>query len=356
MGGPGADVLDGAAGDDLLFGESGADSLIGGAGSDFFDGGSEDDRSRVATTPRRMSTAAPVPIRGRCRPPRLDDGVRVGPPGRAACATPLRRDHADNGDAERERKSGRAGDDGVRRDRNDDCVRDARPGRGAAGRAQDLRGDRDVVESAAGNDVSLPLRRDERGRDDVGLRSDLSRPPGCANRVVFPAPRPRSASAGQLASDGFVERARLGRRQRDHELRGHALAGGVAQAVDNGRERHLGNDHRLVNGTSYTFKVAATNTVGTGPQSAASNAVTPKAPVSVTPEPRPSASCRTSSETTRNRKDEDQEGALPGSGGSHTGASSKAKRNRVLSESTEAGQAAQERHEGQPDVGRGGTR
>jgi hypothetical protein len=32
----------------------------------------------------------------------------------------------------------------------------------------------------------------------------------------------------------------------------------------------------LTNGTTYTFKVAATNGVGTGPQSAASNAVTPK--------------------------------------------------------------------------------
>ncbi len=32
----------------------------------------------------------------------------------------------------------------------------------------------------------------------------------------------------------------------------------------------------LTNGTTYTFKVAATNSVGTGPQSAASNAVTPQ--------------------------------------------------------------------------------
>src|SRR3972149_2936135 len=35
----------------------------------------------------------------------------------------------------------------------------------------------------------------------------------------------------------------------------------------------------LTNGTTYTFKVAATNAIGTGPQSAASNAVTPSAAV-----------------------------------------------------------------------------
>jgi hypothetical protein len=35
----------------------------------------------------------------------------------------------------------------------------------------------------------------------------------------------------------------------------------------------------LTNGTSYTFTVTATNSVGTGTASAASNAVTPQAPV-----------------------------------------------------------------------------
>ena len=34
----------------------------------------------------------------------------------------------------------------------------------------------------------------------------------------------------------------------------------------------------LTNGTTYTFTVAATNAVGTGPASAASNAVTPTGP------------------------------------------------------------------------------
>ncbi len=38
----------------------------------------------------------------------------------------------------------------------------------------------------------------------------------------------------------------------------------------------------LTNGTAYTFKVAATNSVDTGNQSAASNAITPTAPAPTT--------------------------------------------------------------------------
>ena len=34
----------------------------------------------------------------------------------------------------------------------------------------------------------------------------------------------------------------------------------------------------LTNGTAYTFTVAATNAIGTGPASAASNSVTPTGP------------------------------------------------------------------------------
>ena len=40
-------------------------------------------------------------------------------------------------------------------------------------------------------------------------------------------------------------------------------------------ERHR---HELTNGTAYTFTVTATNLIGTGPASSASNAVTPAAP------------------------------------------------------------------------------
>src|ERR1019366_3206525 len=39
----------------------------------------------------------------------------------------------------------------------------------------------------------------------------------------------------------------------------------------------------LTNGTAYTFKVAAINAVGTGPQSAASNSVTPTASTAKVP-------------------------------------------------------------------------
>jgi Domain of unknown function (DUF4082)/Fibronectin type III domain/Bacterial Ig domain len=54
---------------------------------------------------------------------------------------------------------------------------------------------------------------------------------------------------------------------------------GVAQtATTVGAEVTTANVSGLSAGSSYTFKVAAINTVGTGPESAASNAVTPTAP------------------------------------------------------------------------------
>jgi Fibronectin type III domain len=46
----------------------------------------------------------------------------------------------------------------------------------------------------------------------------------------------------------------------------------------------------LTNGDSYTFDVAATNSVGTGPASAASSAVTPRVPPAPSPSPSPSPS------------------------------------------------------------------
>ena len=59
--------------------------------------------------------------------------------------------------------------------------------------------------------------------------------------------------------------------------------GGVAQAATTVGNVTSATITGLTNGTSYTFKVAAKNAVGTGPQSAASNAVTPKAPVVAVP-------------------------------------------------------------------------
>ena len=67
----------------------------------------------------------------------------------------------------------------------------------------------------------------------------------------------------------------------DHLLHGDAVCG-VGGAAGDDDDRDSAGDPvtvaGLTNGTSYTFTVAATNGVGTGPASAASNAVTPSAP------------------------------------------------------------------------------
>jgi hypothetical protein len=110
----------------------------------------------------------------------------------------------------------------------------------------------------------------------------------------------------------------------------------------------------LVNGTSYTFKVAATNAVGTGAQSAESNAVTPTAPVSAKPTPKcvvpnvvgkqlgtaktkiKNAHCRVGRITYKR--------------------STKAKRNRVLSEAPKPGKRLKNGTKVALTVGRGPTR
>ncbi|MEZ5205018.1 MAG: fibronectin type III domain-containing protein [Acidimicrobiales bacterium] len=84
-----------------------------------------------------------------------------------------------------------------------------------------------------------------------------------------------------------MDRTRLQRRLRHHRLHGHPYIGATAQTpIAFASTSTAQTITSLTNGTAYTFKVAATNAAGTGIDSAASAAVTPRtvpgAPTGVT--------------------------------------------------------------------------
>ena len=88
----------------------------------------------------------------------------------------------------------------------------------------------------------------------------------------------RHGLAGQRAGDRELDRARR-RREPDHEVHRHALRRHDRPDAD---RRHRATRRRrpttvtgLVNNTTYTFTVSATNANGTSPPSVASNPVTP---------------------------------------------------------------------------------
>jgi hypothetical protein len=129
--------------------------------------------------------------------------------------------------------------------------------------------------------------------------------------------------------------------------------GDVAQAATTVANVTSATINGLSYGTSYTFKVAARNTAGIGPQSAASNAVTPKAPpVSVAPKcvvpnliGKPLDTAKTKIKKAHCRV-----------GKVSYKLSTKAKRNRVLSETPKPGKRVANGTKVNVVVGRGGKR
>ena len=125
--------------------------------------------------------------------------------------------------------------------------------------------------------------RPTRSRSPRSTRSAPGPTPQRPNPVTPTAPdgpgrpdrgeRDGRGPAGDRELDGAGER----RRQRDHELPGHAIhrSDGPDRRSPSAAPATSKTITGLTGGTAYTFKVAAINAVGTGPDSAASNPVTP---------------------------------------------------------------------------------
>ena len=125
--------------------------------------------------------------------------------------------------------------------------------------------------------LHLQGRRRQRDRDRAGLGGielgDADRAHGAGSADG------RERNRRPRTGDRELDRPGQQRRQRDHQLPGHPIH------RDHRPDTGLGPAPAtsktitgLTGGTAYTFKVAAINAVGTGPDSAASNSVTPTAP------------------------------------------------------------------------------